>query len=56
MAVRVINKINSKLKILYRKKNKFLTLALRRLLFNALIQPHFDYASSVWHPNLIPQK
>ena len=25
---------------------------LRRLLCNALIQPHFDYASSAWYPNL----
>ena len=25
---------------------------LRRLLCNALIQPHFDYACSVWYPNL----
>ena len=44
MAVKVINKINSRLKFLHRK-NKFLTPALCRLLCNALIQPHFDYAS-----------
>ena len=50
MALKVINKINSRLKFLHRK-NKFLTPALRRLC-NALIQPHFDYASSVWYPNL----
>ena len=30
----------------------FLTPPLRRLLCNALIQPHFDYASSPWYPNL----
>ena len=52
MALKVISKINSRLKFLHRK-NKFLTPALRRLLFNALIQAHFDYASSsVWYPNL----
>ena len=51
MALKVINKINSRLKFLHRK-NKFLTPALPRLLFNALIQPHFDYASSAWYPNL----
>ena len=51
MALKVINKINSRLKFLNRK-NKFLTPALRRLLCNALIQPHFDYASSAWYPNL----
>ena len=51
MALKVINKINSRLKFLHRK-NKFLTPALRRLLCNTLTQPHFDYASSAWHPNL----
>ena len=29
-----------------------MTSALKRLFFNALIQPHFDYACSVWYPNL----
>ena len=51
MALHVINKVNSKLKFLYRKK-KFLSPALRRLLCNALIQPHFDYACSAWYPSL----
>ena len=51
MATKVINKINSRLKFLPRK-NKFLTPALRRLLCNALIKTHFDYASSAWYPNL----
>ena len=51
MALSVINKINNKLKFLYRK-NRFLTSTLRRLLCNALIQPHFDYACSAWYPNL----
>ena len=50
MALKVINKINSRLKFLHRK-NTFLTPALRRLLCNALIQPHFDYTSSGWYPN-----
>ena len=52
MALSVINKINNKLKFLY-QKNRFLTPTLRRLLCNALIQPHFDYASSAWYPSLI---
>ena len=47
----VVNKIKNKLKFLYRK-NSFLTTALRRLLCNALIQPHFDYACSAWYPDL----
>ena len=51
MALKVINKINSRLKFLNRK-NKFLTPVLRRLLCNALFQAHFDYALSAWYPNL----
>ena len=51
MALNVVNKINNKLKFLYRK-NSFLTSALTRLLCNALIQSHFDYACSAWYPNL----
>ena len=43
MALGVLNKVNAKLKFLYRK-NKFLTPSLCRLLCNALIQPQFDYA------------
>ena len=51
MALKVVNKINEKLKFLYRK-NKFLTPELVRMLCNALIQPHFDYACTAWYPNL----
>ena len=51
MALNVIHKINNKLKFPHRK-NGFLTPKLRHLLCNALIQPHFDYACSVWYPNL----
>ena len=51
MATHVINKINSKLKFLYRQ-NKFLDIPLRRLLCNAMIQPFFDYACNAWYPNL----
>ena len=51
MALSVINKINNKLKFLYRK-NRFLTPTLRRLLCNALTKPHFDYACSAWYPSL----
>ena len=49
MALNVRHKINNKLEFLYRK-NVFLTPKLRRLLCNALIQPHFDYACSAWSP------
>ena len=51
MAPKVIQKINNKLKFLCRK-NIFSTPKLRRLLCNALIEPHFDYACSAWYPNL----
>ena len=51
MALKVINKINGKLKFLFRK-NRFLIPELRRMLRNALIQPHFDYACPAWYPNL----
>ena len=40
MALRVIGKINSGLKFVY-QKNQFLDVPLRRLLCNALIEPHF---------------
>ena len=51
MTLKITNKINSKLKFLYRK-NIFLSLELRRMLCNAFIQPHFDYGYSAWYPNL----
>ena len=51
MATMVLKKVNSKLKFLYRKQN-VLNKGLRRLLCNALIQPHFDYACQAWFPNL----
>ena len=55
MALYVINKINNKLKYIHRK-NSFLTSGLQRLLCNALIQPHFDYACSAWYSNLTKKK
>ena len=51
MGLKVISKINCRLRFLYRK-NRFLSQPLRRLLCNALIQPHFDYACSAWYPNM----
>ena len=51
MALNAVSKINTSLKFLYRK-NKFVSSQLRRLLCNALEQPHFDYACSAWYPNL----
>ena len=51
MALNVVSKINTRLKFLYRK-NKFLSPQSRRLLCNAHTQPHFDYACSIWYPNL----
>ena len=54
MANKVISKVNVILTFIH-QKNKYLTPNLRRLLCNALIQPHFDYACSAWYPNL-PEK
>ena len=51
MATHVINKINSRLRFLYRQ-NKFLDIPLRRLLCDKMIQPFFDYAYNAWFPNL----
>ena len=51
MCNKVIGKIGNRLKFLYRKQS-FLSSSLRRMLCNALIQPHFDYACSAWYPNL----
>ena len=51
MATHVINKINSRLRFLYRQ-NKFSGILLRRLLCNAMIQLFFDYACNAWYPNL----
>ena len=50
MALKVMNKINRKLKFLYRK-NSFLIHGLRKMLCNTLIQ-HFDNACPTWYPNL----
>ena len=43
IALKVISKINCRLRFLNRK-NRLLSQPLCRLLRNALIQPHFDYA------------
>ena len=51
MALHVLNKLNTRLKFLCRK-NELLSKPMRRLLCNALIQPHFDYACSAWYINL----
>ena len=51
MDLKALNKINGKLKRFYRK-HKFVTPTLRRMLCNAIVQLHFDYACSAWYPNL----
>ena len=51
MACKVLTKIGGRLNFLKRKQS-FLNSKLRRMLCNALIQPHFDYACSAWYPNL----
>ena len=51
MTINVINKINSRLKFLYRQ-NRFLNFPVHRLLCNAMIQPFIDYACNAWYPNI----
>ena len=51
MASKVLKKINAKLKFLY-CQSRYQTLAYKRLLSNALIQPHFNYGCSSWFPLL----
>ena len=43
--------MQKKVKFLYRK-DRYLTKELGRMLWNTLIQPHFDYACPAWYPNL----
>ena len=50
-AIKVLKKVNGKLRFLYRQ-GKYLNPRLRRMLCNTLIQPHFDFACSAWYPNL----
>ena len=51
MATQALGKINGRLKFLYRKQS-FLTPSFKRMLCNALIQPHFDFANLAWYINL----
>ena len=51
MALKVISKINCRLRLLYRE-NRFLSQPLRGLLCNTLIQLHFDHACSAFYSNL----
>ena len=51
MALKVIKKINSRLRFLYRTK-RFLSPPLCRLFCNSLTQPHFHHACSAWYPNV----
>ena len=53
MALKFINRINSRLRFLYVSwKNRYLSPNLERLLCNTIIQLHFDYTCSTWYPNL----
>ena len=51
IASKVLKEINAKLKFLY-CQSRYRTPAYRRLLCNALIQPHFDSGCSSWFPVL----
>ena len=49
--LKVINKINVRIKFVYRK-NRYLTPYIKRLLCNAFIQQHFNHACSAFCANL----
>ena len=51
MATKVLQQKNTRLRFINRNR-KVLNRALKRILCNVLIQPHFDYASLAWFPNL----
>ena len=51
VACRVLKKINTKLKFLWRRSN-YLNYSSRRLLCNTHMQPHFDYECTSWYPLL----
>ena len=51
MGSKIIKKASSRLRYLYRK-GKYLTSHAKKLLASALIQCHFDYASSFWYAGL----
>ena len=51
MPSKVLKKINVKLKFMY-PQSRYRNLAYKKLLCNALIQPHFDYKCSSWFPLL----
>ena len=51
MALHVPNKINSRLRFLYRQ-DRFSKKPLRRLLCDTMILPFFDYACPAWYPSL----
>ena len=48
MGVKVVKKVNSRLKYLYRK-GKYLDHNSKKLLVNSLVQCHYDYACSSWY-------
>ena len=48
MALKLNSKVNGRPRFHY-KKNRYLSPYLKRLLFNAIIQPHSDYACSAWY-------
>ena len=51
MVTHVVNKVNFRLRFLYRQ-NKLLDIPVHRLVGNAMMQPFFDYACNVWYLNL----
>lgn len=48
-----IKKTNGKTKFLYRQ-SRYLSYTLKRMLYNSLIQPHFDFAWCDWYSKNLP--
>ena len=47
MAHKILKKVNSRIKFLYRKST-FLNFLTKQMLVSSLVQCHFDYACSYW--------
>ena len=51
MARIILRKVNRKQKLLYRQ-SRYLSYPLKRMLWNTLLQPHYNFACCSWYPNL----
>ena len=52
MARIVLEKVNRKKEFIYMQSG-YLSYPLKRLLYNTLIQPHYDFACCFWYPKFV---